>query len=101
MSQKQISIKFCGGCNPKIDRGRIAEEVQSMLSPTEFSVCYNRLDVDFVVYLSGCQSNCAQRYNPTEEAGVAIVAGATVDSLGIEEKELAAEIAKRVRDFFE
>ena len=99
MSSKQISITFCGGCNPKIDRSQVAKEIQSQLA-AEFSLHYNRQDVDFVIYLSGCETNCALRYNPTN-APSASVAGATVDALGVQERELATEIANKVRDYFE
>jgi len=99
MCKKQISIRFCGGCNPVIDRGRIAETVQNMLSAMGYTVYYNRMDVDFVIYISGCSANCAQRYNPTDASNV-IVAGATIDALGVDERELAVEIVSRVRDCF-
>lgn len=97
MANKQISIKFCGGCNPKIDRGRLAAKLGELFVAKGHAISYNRLDVDIVIFLSGCTANCAQRYNGTDAAFV-VVAGATVDSMAVEESQLAIEILSRVRD---
>jgi hypothetical protein len=98
MDNKLISIKFCGGCNPKIDRGRIAGTVQEILSIMGHSIAYNRLNVDLVIYISGCTVNCAEQYNRTEVFSI-VVAGATIDSMAVEESKLTVEILNRVRDY--
>jgi hypothetical protein len=100
MDNKLISIKFCGGCNPKIDRGRIAEDVKKLLNAFGHSVSYNRLDVDLVIYISGCTANCAHRYNKTDASFIE-VAGANIDSMALKEYDLVIEILNRVRDYLE
>jgi len=91
-----ISIKFCGGCNPKINRGQIAEEVEKLLAAFGSDVSYNELKVDFIIYISGCSANCAERYNKTDVPCI-VVAGESIDSLPVAEYNLAAEIISRVR----
>jgi hypothetical protein len=99
MSGKRCSIIFCGGCNPKINRGRIAESVSSQLAEHGYQVSYNNPDVDFVIYLSGCSVSCAKSKNQIE-APFVVIAGTSVDSITIEEKSLVAEIITRGRNHF-
>jgi hypothetical protein len=100
MDKKLISIQFCGGCNPRIDRGKIAGNVQDILSKMGHPVAYNRLNVDLVIYISGCAANCAERYNRTEVSSI-VVAGETIDAIVVEEGKLTVEILSRVRDYCE
>lgn len=100
MCAKQISIMFCGGCNPQIDRGKIAAELHKLLSSKGYIVSYNFLDSDFIVYLSGCSCNCAQRYNPAP-ISCAVIAGAAIDNEKVDEKNLVREITDKVRDKLE
>jgi len=99
MSIKLISISFCGGCNPRIDRKRIAEEVEEYLTTNGYWVIYNSLKADFIVYLSGCSANCAWRYGGGDIGCVA--AGDTLDALSVDVEELARLIIGKVRDYFE
>jgi hypothetical protein len=100
MKRLEVSIKFCGGCNPKIDRGRVAEKVRELLGDCGTEVTYNKVEADFVVFLSGCTANCAERYNSTE-APFIIVAGASLDLMDVEESALAAEIINKWRTHYE
>ena len=56
-----VGIKFCGGCNPRIDRVGVAEAIKKRLIELGITVVYNNSDADFIVYLSGCSSSCAAR----------------------------------------
>ncbi|WP_407306501.1 hypothetical protein [Desulfosporosinus sp. SB140] len=98
MSDKRISINFCGGCNPRINRGKIAYEVKELLMSDAYLISFNSLDANLVIYLSGCTSNCAQKYSKTDIPSV-IVAALTVDTLLVEESRLVTEIVKRVRNY--
>lgn len=100
MNKKLVSINFCGGCNPRIDRARIAEEVKEKLTVYGCGVVFNSLEADFIVYLSGCTSNCAKRKNNTTTPGVT-VAAATIDAQLAEEEKLSSLISEKVRDYFE
>ncbi|OAM96194.1 hypothetical protein SAMN04515679_4389 [Pelosinus fermentans] len=100
MNKRKISIVFCGGCNPWIDRGRIAAKVQDILLGMGYEVCYNSLDVDFVIYMSGCTANCALKYNHND-CPSAVVAAATLDAVAVEPAELVTDIVTKVRNYFE
>jgi hypothetical protein len=93
-----ISIKFCGGCNSKIDRGRLATEVKKLLGDKDYPISYNKLDADLVIYISGCTANCAQRYNQTESPAI-VVAGESINATPKSECELAAEILQQIKNY--
>ncbi len=66
MLGRRVSIKFCGGCNPQINRAEIAREVGKHLSSHGLTVVFNSFDADFIVHLSGCSSNCAQKFSNSD-----------------------------------
>ncbi len=99
-SLKNISITFCGGCNPRIDRGGLAKRVCELINEYGYTVVFNKPDADFIIYISGCSANCAWRYSKAQAAHT-IVAGAVIDSFAVTEAELAGKIMSRVRDYIE
>lgn len=96
MDRKRISINFCGGCNPRIDRGLIAKEVATLLAAEGYLISFNQPTADLLLYLSGCAANCAE---PAEHGDVVFVtvAGNAVGRIGISEDELVAAIVKEVK----
>ena len=97
--EKRASILFCGGCNPRIDRGGIAIEVSGILKGEGFQVSYNNAEAEYFIFLSGCLANCARRYRDCLGPET-VVAAATVDAESVPEREIAAHIAKKVRCYF-
>lgn len=100
MTEKKISIFFCGGCNPKINRRQVAEELKHHVSGNGHVISYNNADADFVVYLSGCSVSCAER-NKKAGTPFIVVAGASIDSMAMEKESLAAGIIKKGGNHFE
>ena len=86
---KRVSIRFCGGCNPRIDRGLIASQLCNGIAALGYDVIFNQSDADVLIYLSGCASECAYRYNqnPANTACVRI-GGTSVDSVTVLDREL-------------
>lgn len=54
-----ISIKFCGGCNPKYDRKKFIEEIKKAKSEFEFHYANNYDVYDLLLVICGCTSSCA------------------------------------------
>jgi Fe-S cluster biogenesis protein NfuA len=96
----QVSIRFCGGCNPRIDRSQIAEKVREAMAAYGYNVVFNSVNADFIVYLSGCTASCAYRYSSSKKPCV-VVAAATIDMLPVDEKDLGLLISQKVRGYFE
>ncbi|WP_378956586.1 hypothetical protein [Pelosinus sp. sgz500959] len=99
-NNRRISIHFCGGCNPRIDRGQVAAQVVTILKSKDYQVCYNSLDVDFVIYLSGCTANCSVKNKKSNHPSV-VVAANTLDAMTINEEQLVTEIVMKVGAYFE
>lgn len=97
MQNKQVSINFCGGCNPHINRSQIARKVQEKLTEMGYFICFNDSNSDLIIYLSGCSSNCAQRYSDINISCI-VVAASTLDAIVVDEDHLADEIVLRVRN---
>jgi hypothetical protein len=95
-----VGIQFCGGCNPRIDRGQIALELQKAIVDMGFDVVFNSPAADFMVFLSGCLLGCAFKLNPPEPRFV-IVAGATVGFVELDEDLIVSEVIRKVRQYYE
>jgi hypothetical protein len=94
----KVSIKFCGGCNPRIDRVGVAANIRNHFASERVEVVYNSLDADIIVYISGCQASCAMRYSESDKPSV-VIAGSSVDSLAVEENGLVGIVIKKVGDY--
>jgi hypothetical protein len=92
---RRVSIIFCGGCNPRIDRGLVAGELARRLAARGCRLVYNDRDADLLVLLSGCTAGCAGRDLPPGIPAVA-VAAATVDAVAVPEADLAATVADKI-----
>ncbi|MCH4072110.1 hypothetical protein [Pseudoramibacter sp.] len=54
----KTGIKFCGGCNPRYDRGAYADRlIKSLEKPAELAVPGKAYDTVYVI--CGCQVCCA------------------------------------------
>jgi hypothetical protein len=93
-----VGIQFCGGCNPRIDRGQVALALQQALSDEGFEVVFNSPGADIVIFLSGCMSECAFKYNPKDPPYVT-VAATTVDGVEAPEDRIVPEVLMKVRQF--
>lgn len=55
-----IGIKYCGGCNPRYDRGEAFETIKKqMLGKAEFSIAEEDTEYDYLLLLGGCTKCCA------------------------------------------
>jgi hypothetical protein len=95
-----VSIQFCGGCNPRIDRGQIARELQQALVDMGHEVIFNRLDADVVIFLSGCMSGCAFKFNPTNPPYIT-VAATTVDGEEVDATRIIPEVLRKLKQIRE
>ena len=91
----KVSITFCGGCNPNIDRGKLAAMIKEQLEPLGITVTYNNRNADFVVYLSGCAVSCASHKAPENQACVRI-AGCSMNSLAASEEDLCRLAVEKI-----
>lgn len=95
-----LSIKFCGGCNSKINRGRIADEIRNYFIKEGIRVITNDLDADFILYISGCAANCAESNTMTTRMAV-VIAGSSVNAIAIDENCLSSTAIMKITESLE
>ena len=66
-SFSRVAIKFCGGCNPIIDRGQLARSIREHLTGLVRWVPPEE-EVDLLLIISGCLTACVDRPEVTETA---------------------------------
>jgi hypothetical protein len=95
-----VSIKFCGGCNPRIDRGKIAEGLNKIFENLGISVVWNSLDADLIVFISGCATSCACRWVVSDTPSV-VIASTTVNHREVTEEDIIPSVARIIRTHIE
>ncbi|NLP29536.1 MAG: hypothetical protein GX363_00210 [Clostridiales bacterium] len=56
----KCGVRFCGGCNPRYDRGRALEKIKDYFKDRiEFSYAKEDVDYDILLVIGGCTNNCA------------------------------------------
>ena len=55
----RLAIKFCGGCNPHLERGELAHKVRQGVSPSQW--VSREEESDLVLIINGCPTACAER----------------------------------------
>ena len=82
-----ITVRFCGGCNPAIDRAAVAAEAQACDA-----------GAGATLYVSGCARACASgKRLRLEEGAAVVVAGEHVDGEPTAASRLAEEVKDRLR----
>jgi len=66
-SLPSLAIKFCGGCNPVIDRGQVARSIRDHLTGLVRWVPPEEV-VDLLLIISGCPTACVDRPEVTKKA---------------------------------
>ena len=94
-----IGIKYCGGCNPVIDRTKLAQEIEKLLSP-EYSLSkdesFNNWDIGILI--CGCLTACADKPDFKNLARKwIIVAGNSVDLDNAHEEKLADIVSDKIK----
>ena len=98
----EIGIKYCGGCNPLIDRARLAKDIENMLGPGYKLVRVPaQSTLEIALLICGCETTCAEGPDVTGPEGQArtwiIIGGPAVDRAHIPEKEMARAIVEKLR----
>jgi hypothetical protein len=89
----KVGVKFCGGCNPYINRKNVIDRVKELLVPDKYMFEYFNFDgCKMFLVINGCSLNCAKF---EKAANVITVAGFKVDGKLCTENELPIEVVKR------
>ena len=82
-------VVYCGGCNPQIDRGAVASELESAPAFVRPGAA---------VYLSGCPRACASDHQLSTDDPAVVVAGAHVDGVPTPAEDIAAVVIDKLKE---
>lgn len=94
-----IGIKYCGGCNPVINRSELVEEIEKLLSPGYSLVTDGPTNQwQLAILICGCPIACAD--NPTLRRMAKHwirVGGSTVDLEIVPQDRMAGMVVQRTQ----
>jgi hypothetical protein len=100
---KRIGVKYCGGCNPRIDRSKFVDELKKKFAgDLALAIGCSTEKWELGILVCGCSAACADRPETRSPAlEWIVVSGPAVESESISESELATIVAMKIKKFFE
>ncbi len=93
-----IGIKYCGGCNPHIDRIKLVQAIKEQLPPEYIFTTKQSSVWDIGIMVCGCPTACIDKPDVRKLARNLIkVAGNSVDLDDAPEEKLAAIVARKMK----
>jgi hypothetical protein len=95
----RIGVKYCGGCNPFINRSKLVREIERLL-PRDFSLTTDRSSQpwDIGILVCGCPSACADKPEIRDVARRwIVVAGGLIDLDALPEGKMAEAVVQKIR----
>ena len=68
---KKVGVRYCGGCNPRYDRGGVFQKIRDRLQDIDFEVAQEGVEYDALLVIGGCTSCCASYHQFIYRKGVA------------------------------
>lgn len=95
---KLIGIKYCGGCNPHLDRTKLVREIKALL-PQEYIFTTKQSSVwDIGIMICGCPTACVDKPDVRSLARKwIIVAGKSIDLDNVPEEKLTAVVVRKIK----
>ena len=92
-------MKYCGGCNPSIDRTELVGKLAVLLAERNADwklVTMKENDFDAVLLVNGCPVGCVQKQFLHETRPVILVAGESIQREKIVEGALAEKVVEEL-----
>ena len=67
---KKVGVRYCGGCNPRYNRGGVFQKIRDRLQDIDFEVAQEGVEYDALLVIGGCTSCCASYHQFTYCKGV-------------------------------
>ncbi|NLD20389.1 MAG: hypothetical protein GX663_09150 [Clostridiales bacterium] len=64
----KCGIRFCGGCNPRYDRGKACEGIKASVDNMDFLNAVEGNEYDTLLVIGGC-TNCCASYDQYKVKG--------------------------------
>jgi hypothetical protein len=93
-------VRYCGGCNPEIDRGQLVKQLQALnLSDGDRVAFVGHAEKgDLLLLVNGCPRACLEEDSDPEKTGTWIsVQGARVDLEAVPEEDLSRVVWRKIK----
>jgi hypothetical protein len=99
-----IGVRYCGGCNPQIDRSRIVMELRESLQKMGLKVdltAEKERPVDKLLFVNGCRHACLEAKQGESDRGhpVISVRGEMVDNQDVKEGDIVNILVQKIHSF--
>jgi dissimilatory sulfite reductase (desulfoviridin) alpha/beta subunit len=95
---KKVKVKFCGGCNPHIDRGEVYRRIGEHMEGEGVVLTTNEdADASLLLVIEGCPTGCTSLDHDSGDLSVIRIAGESVNAERVEESDLADEAVKTIK----
>jgi len=99
-----IGVRYCGGCNPQIDRSRIVMDLREGLKkmgPKVDLTTEKERAVDIILLVNGCMHACLDEKQIKSDRGHSLISvrGEMVDDQYVEEGDIVKILIQRICSF--
>ncbi len=99
-----IGIRYCGGCNPQIDRSEVIRKLKEVLKKRGLKVDFTtdkERAVDIVLLVNGCMHACLEEEYLRFDCNPQFISvkGDMVDDRYIEEESIPELLINKIMDF--
>ena len=94
---RKLAVKYCGGCNPSIDRTELVGKLAVLLAERDADwklVTLKDNADDAVLLVNGCPVGCVQKQFLNETRPVILVAGESIQREKVAEAALPEKVAE-------
>jgi len=92
----KLRVKYCGGCNPVIDRKKVVDETLNCLKES-IQIELTRDYADAALVICGCSAACVDIDEIIERVGFLIlVAGETVNHYPVPRNQIASRVCELI-----
>ena len=94
---RKLAVKYCGGCNPSIDRAELVGKLAVLLAQRNADwklVTLKESDYDAVLLVNGCPVGCVQKQFLKETQPVILAAGESIQWEKTAEAALPEKLAE-------
>ena len=99
-----VRVRFCGGCNPEIDRGEIVRQLIKILADKPVKWLFDagpETTADLTLHVNGCAHACLdEETESTDTENVVSIQGRRLDRVAMAEKDLAEKVAQKLTSLF-
>lgn len=104
MKTYKIKIKYCGGCNPEIERGNVVKKFRELVaeSPFKNKILFDEGN-DILIKINGCPHACLDEEVELDKhcRHTISVKGKTIDYTLFEEKNLPGALFDKIKEIIQ